>query len=322
MEEELERAIDRLRMRVVRKARGGSEKKLQAGIANLQKHFGIGSVGLLSSLEKTKGPCFSTGYQDIDDIITGETRREDGRQVTLYGTGRGLPRGRIIEIFGPESCGKTTWCLHVVAAAQARGERVAYIDAEHAIDFEYAERLGCDTSAWIWSQPDTAEQALNVVEGIVDAGLVDVVVVDSVAAMTPEAEVEGDVGDYHVGLHARLMSQALRKLTAKVAKSKATVIFINQTRSKIGVKFGNPETTTGGNALRFYASVRLRISNAGQIKEKGKSVGSRSKLRVVKNKVSVPFREVYCDLRDGKGIVQTHKKLASGSGGSAADGDD
>jgi recombination protein RecA len=225
----------------------------------------------------------------------------------------GIPRGRVTEIYGPESSGKTTLCLHVVANAQKLGGVAAFIDAEHALDTEYARKLGVDVESLLISQPDTGEQALEICEILVRSGAVDIVVIDSVAALVPKAEIEGDMGDSHVGLQARLMSQALRKLTGAIARSKTIVIFINQLREKIGVMFGNPETTTGGKALKFYASVRLDIRRIGPVKEKEEVVGSHVRVKVVKNKVAPPFKQAEFDIMYAEGISHTSLLVDIGS---------
>jgi recombination protein RecA len=225
----------------------------------------------------------------------------------------GIPRGRVTEIYGPESSGKTTLCLHVVANAQKMGGVAAFIDAEHALDIEYARKLGVDVESLLISQPDTGEQALEICEILVRSGAVDIVVIDSVAALVPKAEIEGDMGDSHVGLQARLMSQALRKLTGAIARSKTIVIFINQLREKIGVMFGNPETTTGGKALKFYASLRLDIRRIGPVKEKEDVVGSHVRVKVVKNKVAPPFKQAEFDIMYAEGISHTSLLVDIGS---------
>lgn len=291
--------------------------KVDAALKVIHKKYGNDSITTFLTHDQEPMQCFSTGHPTIDDVLTGDV---DDKMNTVKGSGKGLPTGRIIEIYGPESAGKSTLMLEFIKGVQESGGRAAYIDVEHAFDPRYAQKgIGIDMATLLFSQPTSAEQALGIAVDLAKSKAVDLIVIDSVAALVPEREDEKDVGAHSPGLHAKLMSQALRKITGYASRNKVTVIFVNQIRNKIGVFFGSPETTTGGLSLKFYASIRLDIRRVKTLKKGTKAYGIRSRVRAVKNKVSVPFREWHMDIERGQGITHVYGDLEFAGGGGGDD---
>jgi len=319
-------SMRRLRMRTVRAAKETPDdrKNLAKMFATIKKQWGAEALAPIKLMaDRHDVQCVPTRLSALDDIISGQTEKVDGKRRYIKGSGRGLPRGRVVEIFGPESSGKTTLALELIASYQERGMVAGFIDVEHALDFDYADAIGCDTDSWLYDQGcDTAEETLDMVTEMVRRSAMDLIVVDSVAALIPKAELEaGNDDPMRPGLHAALMSRALRRITALLKRGhRCTVVFINQTRMKIG-GYGNPETTTGGNALKFYASVRLRIANAGEIKSGGEK-GIRSKIKVRKTKLCVPYGECFIDICGGNGVTACYSAVSRPKDSTKDDDDD